>query len=207
MIYQQHSQKYSNIKKIKNYQSHHSKLDEKHRNYINYILITTHNFQSLIYNIFIVGLAFNSTISIVGIVLNPSSIISVSGLFYILGIFIFTAVLIDAIRSFYSSRQQCNKLRVVFKVMFLGIMFISPIPLFAGMVVIDILMMIYEYGMKQKQWVIPKLWLLIQSCSLLGYGILIFLNNMKIGIIIASICILMLILCDIYLHYKEYEQL
>jgi hypothetical protein len=87
--------------------------------------------------------------------LNPSSIISAGGFFYILGAVIFAAVVGDAIRSFFSLRQNFNKLRVIAKAMFLGVMFISPIPLFVGMIVIDVSMMIYEYRVKRNQWVVP----------------------------------------------------
>jgi hypothetical protein len=134
--------------------------------------------------------------------LNPSSIISIGGFFYVLGIFTFIIVFADAIRSIYSSNQQCNKLRIVVKAVFMALMFMSPIPLFAGMVVIDISMMMYEYKVKSKQWAIPKLWLFCQMNCLIGYASLIFLSNMIMGLIIASICILLVVLIDSYLHYR-----
>jgi hypothetical protein len=59
----------------------------------------TENFRLLVYNVFIVGLTFNSFLSMIGMLINPVNIISVNGLFYIIGIFIYSAVLIDALYS------------------------------------------------------------------------------------------------------------
>jgi hypothetical protein len=86
--------------------------------------------------------------------------------------------------------------------MFMAFMYMSPIPLFAGMVVVDVSMMMYEYNVKLKQWVIPKLWLVSQFSCLIGYASLIFLSNMQIGVMIASLCILFVIMTDLYLHYN-----
>jgi hypothetical protein len=194
LLYQHFSQKYSTIKRIKDSGSSFLAID--------YIFLTVHNFQYLVYNIFIAGLAFNSVISIIGMILNPSNVISVSGFFYLLGILIFAVVLFDAIQSFSSSHQQCNKLRVVVKAFFMGIMFISPISIFAGMVAIDISMMIFEYKVKLKRWAVPKLWLFNQIICLISYAALIFLPSMQLGIIIVSILIVVVILFDSYLHYK-----
>jgi hypothetical protein len=109
------------------------------------------NFQSLVYNIFIAGLAFNSFINIIGMIQNPTSTISLNGFFYILGVIVFTAVVVDAIRAFSLFHKKCNRLRVVIKSLFLGVMFYSPIPLFAGMALIDIVMILFEYRRKKKQ--------------------------------------------------------
>lgn len=57
-------------------------------------------FKSFLYNIFIAGLSFNSCINIIGMSMNPTETISVNGVFYILGILVYTVILIDAIRSY-----------------------------------------------------------------------------------------------------------
>jgi hypothetical protein len=59
------------------------------------------SFKSFVYNVFIVGLTFSSFLSLIGMMLNPVNIISISGLFYIMGIFIYVAILFDALYSFY----------------------------------------------------------------------------------------------------------
>jgi hypothetical protein len=81
---------------------------------------------------------------------NPTSTISLNGFFYILGIIIFTAVLVDSIRTFSLFHKRCNRLRVVIKCLFFGIMYYSPIPLFTGMALIDVVMIMFEYRRKKK---------------------------------------------------------
>jgi predicted transcriptional regulator len=60
------------------------------------------NFKSFVYNLFIAGLTFSSFLNIIGMILNPANIIFINGFFYILGIFIYTVVLVEALYSFYA---------------------------------------------------------------------------------------------------------
>ena len=93
------------------------------------------------------------------------------------------------------------------KAIFFALMSWSPVPLFAGVAVIDTALMAYEYRVKLKQWVIPKCWLMSQILCLLACAFLIFLNNMKLGLIMSSIAIIVVLFSDFYLHYKEYKAL
>lgn len=54
-------------------------------------------FRSFLYNVFIAGLAFSSFSSIIGMFINSSNIISLSGVFYLLGVIVYTIILADAI--------------------------------------------------------------------------------------------------------------
>lgn len=65
-------------------------------------------FRSYIYNIFQAGLAFSSTISIVGMVLNPASVVTASGAFYILSVVVYTMMLLTAIKSFLMQKSNFN---------------------------------------------------------------------------------------------------
>jgi hypothetical protein len=82
------------------------------------------------------------------------------------------------------------------------LIFWSPVPLFSSMVVIDIVLMAYEYKIKLKEWVVPKVWLVSHSLLLISFGALIFLNNMLVGIIVALVCVTFVLGCDIFLLYK-----
>jgi hypothetical protein len=57
-------------------------------------------FRSYFYNIFMTGLTVSSFGSIIGMSYNPTSVVSLEGAFYVLGIIIYTIILIDAIKSF-----------------------------------------------------------------------------------------------------------
>lgn len=95
------------------------------------------NCRSFVYNIFIAGLAFNSMVNMVGMILNPASVISVNGFFYIVGVLVYTVALTDAIRSFSEERSRFNKIRVIIKASLMAFMVWSPVPLFAAMALID----------------------------------------------------------------------
>ena len=137
----------------------------------------------------------------IGMWFNPTSIISVSGSLYIVGVLVFTAVLVDALRSFSQERARFNKLRVVIKSAMMALMFWSPIALFAAMALIDSAIMAYEYRLKLKEWVVPRVWLLAQILCIVAYASLIFLSSMLVGIIVASICIVIVLFFDLYLSY------
>ena len=81
----------------------------------------------------------------------------------------------------------------------------SPIPLFAGLAVIDSALMSYEYRIKLKRWVIPKCWILNQLLCLMAYASLIFFSNMKAGIILCSVFVGIVLISDCYVHYREYK--
>mgnify|MGYP003496460760 CR=1 FL=1 len=86
----------------------------------------------------------------------------------------------------------------------MAMMSMSPIGLFTAMAVLDTAMMLYEYKVKTKEWVVPKVWMLSHSVCIVSYSLLIFLSNSLLGIIIASILILIVCSLDCYLQYCEH---
>lgn len=72
--------------------------------------------------------------------MNPTNIISVSGLFYIFGTFIFVFTFLNAVKSFLTDKIKFNRLRVIIKATFMALMYWSPILLFSGLVVVEIAM-------------------------------------------------------------------
>lgn len=83
----------------------------------------------------------------------------------------------------------------------MGVLFWSPVALFTALAVIDSIIILYEYRLKLKEWVVPKVWILTQILCLVGYGSLIFLSNMTLGLIITSVCIVAMLGFDAYLQY------
>jgi hypothetical protein len=161
----------------------------------------------LIYNLFIAGLTFNSFINMIGMVLNPASAISINGLFYILGIVVYALVLFDALKSLNEKRTELAKIRMVIKATLMALIILSPVPLFAAMALIDVVVSAYEYKVKLGEWVVPKLWLANQVLCIVGYAALIFLSNMLLGLIVGMTCVVAIIGIDSYLHYKEYVEM
>lgn len=81
---------------------------------------------------------------------NPASVVTSDGIFYILGILIYTVIVIGAVKSFSEVKAKFNRIRVVIKGTFLSLLFWSPVPLFAAMALLDTAIMLYEYKLKLK---------------------------------------------------------
>jgi hypothetical protein len=84
------------------------------------------------------------------------------------------------------------------------LLFWSPIPLFSVIIVVDGAIMAYEYKLKLKEWVVPKIWLLNQILLLASYGCLIFMVNMSLGIILSMVFTATTMAFDCYLQYAEH---
>jgi hypothetical protein len=89
------------------------------------------------------GLIVSSSACMVGMSYNPTSVISKEGFFYVLGIIVYTLVLIDAVRSFLDSKHKFNKIRVLIKGSLMTLLFWSPVPLFSVIIVVDGAIMAY----------------------------------------------------------------
>lgn len=83
----------------------------------------------------------------------------------------------------------------------MGLLFFSPVALFVVLVVVDAAILAYEYKLKIKEWVVPKVWVVSHVLCLTSYGVLIFLSNMSLGLIISAVCIVIMLVFDLYLQY------
>jgi hypothetical protein len=80
----------------------------------------------------------------------------------------------------------------------MALLIYSPVSLFAAIALIDVGLSVYEYKIKLKQWVLPKLWLISNNICTVGCASLILMSNMYIGIITASLCVIIVICIDCY---------
>lgn len=133
--------------------------------------------------------------------MNPTNIISISGLFYLLGTLIFVLTLLNAVKSFLKEKIKFNRLRVIIKASLMALMYWSPVLLFSALVVIEIGMIMIEYKFKLKEWLVPKAWVICNILNIISYASLIFLSNMIMGLLISSASILLILFIDGYLIY------
>jgi hypothetical protein len=80
---------------------------------------------------------FYSCVSFQGAFYNPTKIVDLNGLNYILGILIYIGVVIESFYSFFRNTQFINKIRLLFKVTLLALGHINPIYIVSLCVVID----------------------------------------------------------------------
>lgn len=88
--------------------------------------------------------------SFIGMLLNPSSVISLSGLFYIVGVVVYLLLWASAIKDCCSDHKKSNKLRIVLKGTLMIMMYWSPILLYAALCAIDTIIMFFVYRAKCK---------------------------------------------------------
>ena len=81
-------------------------------------------------------------------------------------------------------------------------LYLSPVALFGGLVVLDLFFIYWEYQSKRSIWAVPKHWYLNQILLLLAYSCLIFMSNMSLGILLSSICVLVVAIIDTDLHIQ-----
>jgi hypothetical protein len=83
----------------------------------------------------------------------------------------------------------------------MALMFLSPVPIFAAMALIDAFFIYKEHSCKAKLFVTPKAWIVSNALCLLSYGSLIFLPSVWIGLIVSAVSVIMSLCFDGYVQY------
>lgn len=112
----------------------------------------------MLINYFLFGFAFAGFCSLVGSIHNSSSVISVNGMFYIIGVLVMGVFLSEATAQLLL-HKKISRFRVIAKAGFLAGATANPIYLASVAMVVDIIMMIMEFCMNKKTLVCPKSWM------------------------------------------------
>jgi hypothetical protein len=115
-------------------------------------------FKEFLLNFFCFGFVFAGFSSLLGAFLNTSSILTLSGLFYILGIVVFGLCLSEAIVSLIKSKRVA-RVRVASKAIFLAAAGLNPLYLSAIAITSDFVLIVVEYISRKKSLICPKAWL------------------------------------------------
>lgn len=145
-------------------------------------------FREFLMNYFGFGFVFAGFSAIVGTFLNQSSILTLNGIFYILGVILYGVVLSEAF-AFLVINKRIGRLRVALKGTFLAAAGLNPLYLSAVAVIVDAILIVVEYNQRKKVLVCPKTWL-AQHFLILGSLLCFFFvpdSFLTIGIVIALI--------------------
>ena len=157
------------------------------------------------YNFFLFGLVFNGSASLQAALLNPINKISVSSTFTVLGIMCLVLSFADSIYSLKESPLYFFKLRVFVKAILLSSCYNSPLYLFCAAFIADILLMIIEFRLSREQKPHPKLWVFNNVFADLALLLLVFIHSHYVTLIFASLMVLIIVVIEFYVHYKDYQ--
>lgn len=115
-------------------------------------------FKEFLLNFFGFGLAFAGFSSVIGAFLNYSSILTLNGVFYILGVIAYGAIFSEAFACLILSHRLC-RIRMVLKATFLAGAGLNPLYLASIALIVDIILILLEYKLRRKQLVCPRAWL------------------------------------------------
>jgi hypothetical protein len=93
-------------------------------------------YKEMLFNYFCFGFAFAGFSSIMGAFLNASSVVSLRGMFYIVGIIIYGLVFCEAV-SVFVQEKRIGRIRLVFKGTMLAAAAMNPIYLASVAIICD----------------------------------------------------------------------
>jgi hypothetical protein len=165
---------------------------------------TTANTISLLYNFFLGGLALAAAACVQGAFLNPMGrTFTINSCFYLLGLVIFAAVLIEACWSTYQDKQNIFKIRVLTKALLLSVIHINALHLFTLVLCFECFFLMLQLKLSQKSH--PKLWLFSNIASNISLMMLVYFSRSLLSIFLSIVLIVGAILVEIVIMMKGYK--
>jgi ABC-type multidrug transport system fused ATPase/permease subunit len=153
-------------------------------------------------NFFCFGFAFAGFCSLIGSFLNGSTIVSMSGMFYIVGVMVYALVFAEAVLSFYSEKQ-IGRLRVVLKASLLAAGSLNPIYLASVAIIADAILIIVEFQLRKSNLTCPKAWLLTNIFALTALVSYFFVPDSLLTLILVVAFTFCIVPVEIYMFCKE----
>lgn len=115
-----------------------------------FIISSDHQFARIkyttfIYSIFMFGIIFAGSLSLQGAIFNPIQVITVNGIFYLLGIFVLIGAFIEMIYSIKKDSNSMYKMRIFIKSLLLSIGHLNPIIVVSVAIITDVLLIVVQY--------------------------------------------------------------
>lgn len=129
---------------------------------------------------------------------------TVNGFFYILGIALYFAALIEVC---YSVKVKGSlsfwKIRVFFKATILSLCHWSPVYLIASTLFIDVILIIIEYKLCIYSRVFKISWALANICANIALVLVVFAPTVIISLLFVTLFVVGALAMEGYMHYKE----
>ena len=175
------------------------KIDDKEKTVVNFKFRA---FKEFLLNFFGFGLAFAGFSSILGAFLNYASALTLSGLFYILGVILYGVIFSEAFAGLILSRRLC-RIRIVLKATFLAGAGLNPLYLSSVAMIVDGLLLGIEYKLRRKHLVCPKNWLASNIFILAALVCFYFIPDSFLTLGVVMVLVILAFVCEIYMFCCE----
>ena len=161
-------------------------------------------FKEFLVNFFYFGLAFAGFCSLVGSLHNSTSVISVNGMFYIMGVLVMGALTTEAFYRVFTEKD-IGRARVICKAGLLAGATTNPIYLAAVAVVLDCILMVVEYKIRRDKLICRKAWMACQILAQLALITFYFVPDSLLTILLTILFAISVLPVDIYITCKEVD--
>lgn len=168
-----------------------------------YVLIRR-NLLELLWNIFTFSVVYYSCLSVQGAFYNYQQIITVGGVFYILGMLLFIFVTIETFYSFIRNMKRINKVRVFLKGCLLGLAYLNPIYVTSVCVAVDIVLIVISFNVINNKNQLSRYLTISHILCTICIILMIFISQSLLSLLLTGISLLTCLGLEIYIHIKEY---
>lgn len=148
------------------------------------------NMMELLWNIFSFSVVYYSCLSVQGGFYNFLQIITVNGVFYIMGILLFIYVTIEAFYSFIRNYKLINKLRVYIKACLLSLAYLNPIYVASVCVAFDIMLIVLQFYLINKKNQLSKWFTISHILNTISILFMIFISSSLLSLFLTGISLL-----------------
>lgn len=159
----------------------------------------------MLWNVFTFSVVYYSCLSVQGAFYNYQQIITVNGVFYILGMLLFIYVTIETFYSFLRNFKLINKLRIYVKACLLSVAYLNPIYVTSVCVAFDIMLIVIHFYLINKKNQLSKIFTFTHILSTVSILFMIFISQSLISLFLSALSLLTCLALEIYIHYKEYQ--
>lgn len=163
------------------------------------------NICELLWNIFTFSVVYYSSLSVQGAFYNYQQIITVNGVFYILGMLLFIYITIETFYSFIRNYKLINKLRIFVKACLLSVAYLNPIYVSSVCVAFDIMLIIIHFYVVNNKNQLSKFFTITHILSTVSILFMIFISHSLISLFLTALSLLTCLALEIYIHYREYQ--
>ena len=160
------------------------------------------NCHELLWNIFTFSVVYYSCLSVQGAFYNYQQIITVNGVFYIMGMLLFICVTVETFYSFVRNHRQLNKVRVYLKGCLLSVAYINPIYVVSVCVTFDIMLSILEFNIINPRTQFSKFFTLTHILSTICIALMIIVSQSLVSLCITATCLVVCLGVEIFIHAK-----
>ena len=150
-------------------------------------------------------MVYYSCLSVQGAFSNYSQMVTINGVFYIIGMLMFIYVTIETFYAFIRNFKNVSKVRIYIKALLLSLAHYNPIYIVSVCVILDMLLAVMQFYMVNKPNQFSKFFVLTHFLSSLVIGLMIFVSGSLVSLFSTAICLVICFGFEVFIHIKEYK--